>query len=146
MERCFYMHMREKDFVHFLPRFQYLTRADPIYDRHTCPLKLRFHATGMPPLRHARNPTFHLVFYDKFPSPNSPSFLEKVCSGSRRDRTHPSLDYTSSSSSPLRSKTLVGKIDLHLDLDFSLLLSKESRFHRMKILNENSDSLIIIIY
>lgn len=93
MERCFYMHMREENFVHFLPRFQYSTRADPIYDRHTCPLKLRFHATGMPPLRRARNPTFHLVFYDKSPSPNSPSFLEKVCSGSRRDRTHPSLDY-----------------------------------------------------
>lgn len=84
-------------------RFQYLIRADPIYDRHTWrkpgSLKLRLHASGIPP------PPLPLsLFHGKWPLSFLPSPVsklskfpfEKVCSGSRWDRTHPSLDHTPS--------------------------------------------------
>lgn len=110
-----------QDSVHFLRAelFSLVFRAFsfPIFDtsrsnirsthvarwRKPGPLKLRGNASEIPPLFVPWNPRaslFHGKWPLSFPPPISKLSkfpFEKVCSGSRWDRTHPSLDYTSPS-------------------------------------------------
>lgn len=82
--------------------------------RDASPLKApRFHATGMPPPPYFKWPLSFLPSVSKL----SKFPFEKVCSGSRRDRTHPSLDYIYIYICLPFPKTLVGK---------SIFLSRDS--------------------